>query len=105
MSTSGIGGAGGAGDLLGALRDGRIRGDRARLQAAAQLMEGQFYQNLFSAMRETVPEGGLMSGGQGEEMFRSLMDQHVADAAAARQESGLSRALYRAFADRVGGTE
>ncbi len=89
-------------DLFAALRDGRVEGEHARLRAAAQLLEGQFYQNLFSAMRDTVPEGGLTSGGAGEEMFTSLLDQRMADAAAARQETGLSRALYRVFAARLG---
>ena len=94
-------GPGGPGDLLGALRDGRIQGDQARLKAATKLLEGQFYQNLFSAMRETVPEGGITSGGQGEEMFASMMDQHLADAAASRSESGLGSALYRHFVGHV----
>lgn len=102
MSEIGAGGPDRPKDLFGALRSGRIQGDRARLRAAAELMEGQFYQNLFSAMRETVPEGGLTSGGQGEEMFSSLMDQHMADAAASRQDTGLSRALYRVFARTLG---
>ena len=107
MSVDGIGSGGPdrPRDLFGALRDGRIQGEPARLRAAAQLMEGQFYQQLFSAMRETVPDGGITSGGQGEEMFSSLLDQHMADAAASRGESRLSRALYRHFVDQVGGGE
>lgn len=105
MSAGSIGGPGGPGgpsDLLGALRDGRIQGDRERLKVATQLLEGQFYQILFGAMRDTVPTDGLMSGGRGEEMFRDMMDQQLADAAAGNSDRGIGAALYRHFVDRLG---
>jgi len=84
-------------DPLAALRDGRIQGGEARLKAATRLLEGTFYQELFKAMRETVPEGGALSGGSGQEMFESMMDQHVADSAAASSHGGVGEALYRYF--------
>jgi len=85
-------------DPLAALRDGRLQGREARLKAATRLMEGSFYQEMFKAMRRTVPEGGAMDGGAGEEMFTSLMDQHVSDAAALKSDRGLGQALYRYLA-------
>jgi Rod binding domain-containing protein len=88
-------GPGGPEGIFEALRDGRIQGDEARLKAAASLLESSFYQELFKAMRDTVPDTGLLSGGGGEEMFTSLLDQHLADEAAARLERGLAEALYR----------
>ena len=95
---SGPGGPGGSvRDVLGALRDGRVHGHDARLNAATRLLEGTFYQELFKAMRQTVPEGGALSGGAGEEMFTGLMDQHVADAAALKSSRGVGAALYRHF--------
>jgi peptidoglycan hydrolase FlgJ len=84
-------------DPLAALRSGRIKGGEARLQAAVQLLEGTFYQELFKAMRETVPEGGALSPGSGQEMFEGLMDQHIADAAASTSRAGIGDALYRYF--------
>lgn len=92
---------GGPSDLLGALRDGRIQGDRERLRVATQLLEGQFYQVLFKAMRDTVPTDGLTSGGKGEEMFRDMMDQQLADSAAGNSQRGIGAALYRHFVDHV----
>jgi flagellar protein FlgJ len=50
-----------------------------KLRGTAQSLQGVFVEQLFKAMRDTVPEDGLMSGGQGEEMFRSMLDQHVAE--------------------------
>lgn len=93
-------------DHLAALRDGRIQGEEARLRAATRLLEGTFYQELFKAMRETVPEGGALDGGSGEEMFTSMLDQHVSDAAALRSQRGIGQALYRHFTRSLGlGTE
>lgn len=69
--------------------------EAARLRKAAAEVEGVFMQQLFKAMRETVPADGLFDGGSGEAMFTEMLDAHVADAAAARQKNGLGEALYR----------
>jgi len=50
-----------------------------KLRATAQQLQGVFVEQLFKAMRSTVPEDGEFSGGQGEEMFRGLMDQHMSE--------------------------
>lgn len=89
-------------DVLAALRDGRIQGGEKRLRAAAQLMEGVFYQQLFNAMRDTVPEGGAISGSQGQEMFEGLLDERMAESAATSSEVGLGQALYRHFSRHIG---
>jgi flagellar protein FlgJ len=83
--------------VVDALRSGRISGDEARLRAASDALEGAFYQELFKAMRETVPESGLVDGGGGEEAFTTLMDQHLSEVAASRNEGGIGQALYQFF--------
>ena len=72
--------------------------DDARLHQTARQLEGVFMEYLFKAMRETVPQDGVIESGSGESIFTGLLDQHVADAAAARQEDGLGDALYRQLA-------
>ncbi|HMS03598.1 MAG TPA: rod-binding protein [Gemmatimonadaceae bacterium] len=68
----------------------------ARLQQAVQNLEGVFVQQLYKAMRESVPQDeGIVSGGTGEEMFTALMDQHLAAETPRHWERGLSEALYR----------
>ncbi len=84
-------------DVLEDLRRGRIQGEDARLRAATKLLEGFTYQELFKAMRATIPEGGAVPGGAGKEIFEALLDQHVAQAAAMGSERGLGSALYRHF--------
>lgn len=80
-------------------------GDDGRdgLREAARRLEGVFVQKLFQAMRSTVPDGGYLDSGRGEEMFRGLMDRHLAEEAAERMDRGLADALYRQLRGAVEG--
>ena len=67
-----------------------------KLRKVASQLEGQFVQQMFKAMRETVPQqDGIVSGGTGEELFTSLMDQHLAAETPKHWEGGLAEAVYR----------
>lgn len=96
---SGVGPGVGPSDRLDALKSGRITDRVERLKAATTLLEASFYEELFKAMRDTVPDGGLVDGGAGEDIFSSLIDRQMAEASAARSVRGLADALYRQFAD------
>ena len=66
------------------------------LHKTAQDLEGLFVQQLFKAMRATVPEGeGIVSGGAGEDIFTGLLDEHLAAETPRQWESGVAAALYR----------
>lgn len=67
---------------------------------AARQMESLFAFELVKAMRRTVPENGLMSGGRGEEIMRSIQDQALAEAVAAKGGLGLAERLLETL-DRV----
>ncbi len=68
----------------------------AKLQQAVSDLEGVFVQQLYKAMRESVPQQeGIVSGGAGEDMFTALMDEHLAAETPKHWERGLSNALYR----------
>ena len=76
----------------------------ARLRKVARQMEGVFVQELYKAMRATVPQGdGAVDGGSAEEMFTGLMDQHLATETPRQWERGLGEAIYRALRARVHG--
>jgi len=83
--------------ILDALKSGKIKGEDARLRSATNALEGAFYQELFKAMRDTVPESGLVDGGGGEDSFTSLLDEHLSEVAASQSEGGIGQALYRFF--------
>ncbi len=68
----------------------------ADLKKVAGQLEGVFVQQLFKAMRDSVPQQeGIVSGGSGEDIFNSLMDEHLAAETPKHWEGGLGDALYR----------
>ncbi len=75
----------------------------ARLTRTAKQFEGVFVQQLFKAMRETVPEDGLTSGGAGEDMFTGMLDQNLADKLPQQWKHGPAEAMVAHFRAQVTG--
>ena len=74
----------------------------AKLREAASQLEGLFVRQLYSAMRETVPTDGPLSGGAGEDMFTGLLDEKLADATPAQwSDHGLAAGIARQFQRRL----
>ncbi len=71
---------------------------QARIRAQAARLEGVFMQELLKAMRETVPKEGVLEGGQGEDIFSSMFDEHIAEVAARRSGGALTEALVQQLA-------
>jgi flagellar protein FlgJ len=69
--------------------------DRARLRQASHDLEGVFLNQLFQAMRATVPHEGIVAQSGGEDLFDSMLDQRLSELSAARSTRGLGEALYR----------
>lgn len=82
-----------AGDAVA--RSAKGQRDATLMKTASQL-EGLFVQQLYKAMRETVPQQeGAVSGGAGEDIFTGLLDQHLATETPKQWDRGLAQALYR----------
>ncbi|MGZ8471728.1 MAG: rod-binding protein, partial [Gemmatirosa sp.] len=78
------------------------RSEDPKLRKVAQQMEGVFVQELYKAMRATVPQNdGAVGGGAGEEMFTSLMDQHLATETPHAWGRGLGAAIYEHLRGRL----
>lgn len=73
-----------------------------QLRHAVQQLEGVFVQQLFKAMRETVPRDGLTNGGTGEEMFTGMLDEALASAVPPTATTSLTEALMRQLRPRLG---
>jgi Rod binding domain-containing protein len=95
MST--VGGVSGGGQPV----DPRVADRLARLGRAAKQLEGLFVQQMFAAMRETVPHDGIVDGGNGEEMFTSMFDQKLAEGAPEQWQHGLSDAIVARLRGRL----
>jgi flagellar protein FlgJ len=73
-----------------------------KLRDAARQLEGVFVQQLFKALRDSVPQqDGIVSANAGEEMFTGLLDQHLAAETPLQWNGGLAEAIYRQMRDRA----
>jgi len=76
-------------------------GHRAQLKRLADEMESVFLNQLFQAMRQSVPDGGLGESSPGEEMFTAMLDEQLAKEAAFNWDRGLGEQLYRQLSRRL----
>ena len=77
------------------LPNGQGVDEDADLRKLADQLQGVFIQQLFKAMRDTVPENGSAFAQAGSEMFGGIMDEHLAEAASVQLQNGLGQAIYR----------
>ncbi len=75
---------------------GELRGDEARLEASASLLESEFMTTLFRTMRETLPEESP-GAGQSADIFWSMMEREVADQVSLQGGYGLGDLLREAL--------
>lgn len=74
----------------------------ASIREVAQQLEGVFIQQLFQAMRQSAPAGSTGTERTSNDFFGSMMDEHLAESAAAGRASELGEALYRQLAGLAG---
>jgi flagellar protein FlgJ len=77
--------------------------DDARLKKTAFQMEGLFVQKMFAAMRETVPDDGVMAQSNAESTFTSLLDEKMAEQVPTQWDGphSLAQALYHQLRQRL----
>jgi flagellar protein FlgJ len=75
------------------------KNDETRLKKSALQLEGLFVQRLFAAMRETVPEDGLVSQSNAEGTFTEMLDEKLSQKVP-EQYSG-SHSLAQALFDQL----
>ena len=80
-----------------------VANEDARLKKTAFQLEGLFVQRLFAAMRDTVPQDGLVPQGNGESTFTGILDEKMAEQVP-KQWAGdhsLAQALYHQLRQRL----
>jgi flagellar protein FlgJ len=86
---------------LGHARDAGQR--RAALREVAREFEAVFMYQVVKAMRQTVPKGGLVEKGAGEEVFEGMLDEEWAKKLSSRGgPTSLSEVLYRQLSRAAG---
>ncbi|PID45629.1 MAG: hypothetical protein CR981_00325 [Proteobacteria bacterium] len=64
------------------------------LRESAREFEALFINEMFKAMRETVPDGGLIEKDISEDMYRGMIDMEIARNASLGKGIGLGEALF-----------
>jgi flagellar protein FlgJ len=86
---------------MGHAKDAEQR--RAALKQAAKEFESVFMYQVVKAMRQTVPKGGLVEKGEGEEIFEGMLDEEWAKKLTSRGgPNSLSEVLYRQLSRAAG---
>ena len=67
-------------------------------------MEGLFVQQMFAAMRETVPDDGIVQESNAQGIFTDMLDQHVAEESPKHLQGqhSLAEALYQQLRQKEG---
>ncbi|MFZ5775707.1 MAG: rod-binding protein [Thermodesulfobacteriota bacterium] len=66
-----------------------------KLREACAGFEAMLLRQMLTLARECEPKGGLIDGGYGEELFRSMHDDQLAQRMASGNGMGLGATLYR----------
>ncbi len=78
--------------------------ERDQLKRAAHELESVLVEQLFSAMRKTVPKSGLVQESPASEIFRSMLDAELARSTAEKSPFGLADAIVQRFERALSGT-
>ncbi len=67
--------------------------DRAEIKKLANEFEAMFHQIMLKSMRDAVPKSELIDGGNGEDIFRSMLDTEYAKSMAEQRTSGIAASI------------
>jgi len=70
---------------------------KAKLHQATKEFESFFVMHMLKAMRQTIPESGLMGSGLGKDVYQSIFDQELSKEMAGQSPSSLGEILYKSL--------
>lgn len=83
------------------LNRGAQDGDREQIKKLSEDFEAIFLELMLKSMRDTVPKGELFDGGNGEDIFRSMLDSEYAKSMASQRFSGIANAIEKSLLQQV----
>ena len=88
---------------LSSKANGSLDDKRAALREASREFEAVFMNQMVSAMRKTVGEGGILNKSNGESIFEGMLDEEWAKKMASKTgPNSLSEILYKQLSHRMG---
>jgi len=76
--------------------------DLQSLRKSCREFEAIYIQEMYKAMRKTVPDSGLFEKDMASELYREMLDMEMAKATAAGKGTGIGEAMYQQMKDKVG---
>jgi flagellar protein FlgJ len=76
--------------------------DLARIKQSAQEFEAIFLETMLKTMRESVQKGGLIDGGNAEQMYQSMLDSEYAKQMAAQDMTGIAGNIEKQLLSSLG---
>ncbi len=78
-----------------------LEAKKARLKESAKGFEAIFVRQLLSAMRSTVPGGGMFGDGAAGKIYADIVETSLADVLSERGALGIGDTLYRSLVKRI----
>jgi Rod binding domain-containing protein len=76
--------------------------DLARIKQSAQEFEAIFLETMLKTMRESIQKGGLIDGGNAEQMYQSMLDSEYAKQMAAQNMTGIAGNIEKQLLSSLG---
>ena len=76
--------------------------DLLSLRKSCREFEAIYIQEMYKAMRKTVPDSGLFEKDMASGLYREMLDMEMAKATAAGKGTGIGEAMYQQMKDKVG---
>ncbi len=78
-----------------AMQQALVEKDEKKLREACQNMEALFVYKMLQQMRSTIPEGGYLTAGSAEKIYRDMLDEEYSKLIAGSNGNfGLAKMLY-----------
>jgi flagellar protein FlgJ len=71
------------------------------LKKSCQDFESIFVNQLMKSMRNTVQKTGFITGGRGEEIFQSMLDEEYSNEISKSGKMGLAEVLFRELSKKI----
>jgi flagellar protein FlgJ len=75
--------------------------DLQSLRKSCREFEAIYIQEMYKAMRKTVPEGGLFEKDMASDLYKEMMDMEIAKSTAAGKGVGIGEAMYQQMKGKI----
>jgi flagellar protein FlgJ len=75
--------------------------DLKSLRKSCREFEAIYIQEMYKAMRKTVPDGGIFEKDMASELYKEMLDMEMAKTTAAGKGTGIGEAMYQQLKNKL----